>query len=83
MEEKLRLNKIVGMNLKRIIRQSRYRTQEEFAYEYGYELRTVSRWLNGGLDSLETIEDVAEFLEVEPIVQVFEEPKQEKKLCVI
>ncbi|MBQ8428487.1 MAG: hypothetical protein IJX30_00090 [Clostridia bacterium] len=45
MEEKLSLNKIVGMNLKRIIRQSRYRTQEEFAY--GYELRTVSRWLNG------------------------------------
>ena len=36
MEEKLSLNKIVGMNLKRIIRQSRYRTQEEFAYEYGY-----------------------------------------------
>lgn len=61
MEEKLSLNKIVGMNLKRIIRQSRYRTQEVFAYEYGYELRTVSRWLNGGLDSLETIEDVAEF----------------------
>ena len=83
MEEKLSLNKIVGMNLKRIIRQSRYRTQEEFAWEYGYELRTVSRWLNGGLDSLGTIEGVARFLGVEPILQVFEEPKQEKKKCAI
>jgi len=83
MEEKLSLNRIVGMNLKRMIRQSRYRTQEEFAYAYGYELRTISRWLNEGLDSLGKIEEVAEFLEIEPILQIFEEPQKEKKICVI
>ena len=83
MEEKIGLNKIVGMNLKRMIRQSRYRTQEEFSYAYGYELRTVSRWLNGGLDSLVTIEAVANFLKIDPVIQVFEEPQKEEKKCVI
>ena len=55
MEKKL-LSEIVGINLKREIRLSRYRTQEEFAFEFGAEIRTVSRWVNGGLKNVDTIE---------------------------
>ena len=46
--EKKPLSKVVGANLKREIRQSRYRTQENFAVEFGAETRTVNRWLNEG-----------------------------------
>ena len=44
MEEKLSLNKIVGMNLKRIIRQSRYRTQGLFGPPlHGFNGRRIFR----------------------------------------
>ena len=65
--EKKPLSKIVGANLKREIRQSRYRTQENFAFEFGAETRTVNRWLNEGLRDVDMAEEIAEFLEIETI----------------
>lgn len=81
MSKKL-LSEVVGMNLKREIRQSRYRTQEEFAFEFGAEIRTVSRWVNGGLKNVDTIEEIEEFLELEGL-RLFTEKVEEKKACII
>ena len=36
------LSKIAGENLKRLIKETKYRTQEEFAYAFGAETRTLS-----------------------------------------
>lgn len=81
MEKKL-LSEVVGVNLKREIRLSRYRTQEEFAFEFGAEIRTVSRWVNGGLKNVDTIEEIEEFLELGRF-RLFTEKVEEKKACII
>ena len=54
------VRKIIGVNLKREIRQSRYRTQENFAFEFGAEPCTVSRWLNEGLRDMDVAQEIAE-----------------------
>ena len=38
-----------------------YSTQEEFAYDYGIELRTVSRYINNGISKIPTVQELAEF----------------------
>lgn len=42
----------LGSVIKKLIISSDFRTQESFAKTMNVELRTVSRWVNGGLDSL-------------------------------
>lgn len=59
------LSQIAGNNVKRIIKESVYKTQEEFAYSFGAEIRTVSRWLNSGIKNIDTLQEIAEFLEVD------------------
>ncbi len=59
------LSEIAGENVKRLIKESQYRTQEVFAYEFGAEIRTVSRWLNLGIKNIDTLQEIAEFLSVE------------------
>lgn len=46
-------------------KESDYRTQEDFAYSFGAEIRTVSRWLNVGIKNLDTLQDIASFLGVD------------------
>ena len=65
MNNELSLSLIAGINLKRLIRSSKYRTQENFAYEFGAEIRTVSRWLNAGVKHIDTLEEIASFLEID------------------
>ena len=72
MNNELSLSLIVGIKLKRLIRSSRYRTQENFAYEFGAEIRTVSRWLNAGVKNIDTLEKNENFREVD----VFEKKKK-------
>ena len=36
---------VAGANLKRLIKNSKYKTQEEFAFEFGTDVRTVGRWI--------------------------------------
>ena len=79
--EKKPLSKIVGSNLKREIRQSRYRTQENFAFEFGAETRIVNRWLNVGLRDVDTAEEIAEFLDIETLGLFIE--RGEKEVCII
>ena len=65
MGNELSLSLIAGINLKRLIRESKYRTQENFAYEFGAEIRTVSRWLNAGVKNIDTLEEIAYFLDID------------------
>lgn len=59
------LSKIAGENLKCLIKETKYRTQEEFAYAFGVETRTLSRWLNQGVKDIDTLEQLANFLSVD------------------
>lgn len=52
-----------GACLKRLI-QKNYTSQEDFAYDYGLELRTVSRYVNNGINKVDTIQELAEFFGV-------------------
>ena len=55
----------VGANLKRLIKESEYRTQERFSEAVDKDPRTVRRWIKDGVDSLDLIEDIAKALDVD------------------
>ena len=59
------LGKIVGANLKRAIKESKWKTQEKFSEAFGAEVRTVGRWCNQGIDKLSLIQQIADFLEID------------------
>ena len=59
------LNKIVGANLKRAIKESKWKTQEKFSEAFGAEARTVGRWCNQGIDKLSLVQQIADFLEID------------------
>ena len=63
-QKKLNLNLVVGANLKRAIKASKWRTQARFAEAFGAEIRTVGRWCNEGIDKLSLVEQIADFLEI-------------------
>lgn len=51
---------IAGRTLRRLI-QENYSSQEEFAYDYGADVRTVSRYINEGINKVDTIQELAYF----------------------
>ena len=59
------LGKIVGANLKRAIKESKWKTQEKFSEAFGAEVRAVGRWCNQGIDKLSLVQQIADFLEVD------------------
>ena len=59
------LGAIVGANLKRLIKNSPYKTQARFAEAFGAEERTVGRWCNEGVDKLSLIVQLADFLDTD------------------
>ena len=59
------LNKIVGANLKRAIKESKWKTQEKFSEAFGAEVRSVGRWCNQGIDKLSLVQQIADFLEID------------------
>lgn len=54
---------IAGKYLKKLISEN-YRTQEEFSFEYGLELRSVSRYINEGIGKVDVIQELAEYFNV-------------------
>lgn len=52
-----------GNTLRRLI-QENYPSQEAFAFDYGIEIRTVSRYINNGINKLDIIQSLAEFFNV-------------------
>ena len=65
MEQYQDLGLVAGENLKRLIKESEYGTQQDFAFEFGADVRTVGRWVNHGIDKLSTITQIAEFFGVD------------------
>jgi len=64
MMEKLSPRQIAGRNLRRLI-QENYTSQEEFSYDYGMDLRTVSRYINAGINKIDAIQELALFFNVD------------------
>ena len=58
--------KIVGENLKLLIEEN-YPNHIEFAYEFGADERTIRRYVNEGVNKLDTIQELAHFFGVEYI----------------
>ena len=54
---------IAGQTLKRLIKEN-YPSQEEFAYDYGADIRTISRYINNGINKIDVIQELAEFFDV-------------------
>ena len=64
MEQKNKdLGLVAGANVKRLIKE--WGTQEEFASEFGADVRTVGRWVNQGIDKLSIIGEIAEFFKID------------------
>ena len=61
----LYLSQRVGKNLKNLIRNSKYRTQENFAFIMNVDPTTVRRWLSSGVKDIYTIEEIAIKLEID------------------
>ena len=61
------LSLVAGANLKRLIKNSKYKTQEEFAFEFGTDVRTIGRWVNKGIKNLDTIQQIAAFFGVDAL----------------
>ena len=61
------LSLLAGANLKRLIKNSKYKTQEEFAFEFGTDVRTIGRWVNKGIKNLDTIQQIAAFFDVDAL----------------
>lgn len=57
------LKKKAGETLRKSIKEN-YTTQEEFAYDYGLEIRTVSRYINEGIKDSDKVEELAKFFNV-------------------
>ena len=54
---------IAAAYLRKLI-QKHYKTQEQFAYDYGIEIRTLSRYLNNGINKIDVIQELAMFFDV-------------------
>ena len=57
---KLSPQQTAGKKLRYLI-QENYPSQEEFAFEYGTDIRTVSRYINIGINKVATIQELADF----------------------
>lgn len=52
-----------GKRLRQLIKEN-YSSQEEFAYDFGLEIRTVSRYINNGINKVSVVQELAEFFSV-------------------
>ena len=55
--------KKAGDFLRKLIQQN-YSSQEEFAIDFGTDIRTISRYINGGINKVNVIQELAEFFGV-------------------
>lgn len=62
---KLTPAEIVGKKLKNLIKQSEFRTQENFAEAMNVDPTTVRKWLYKGINNLNLIYEIADVLDVD------------------
>lgn len=55
---------LAGITLRRLIKEN-YDSQEEFANDFGMEIRTVSRYINNGINKIDAIQELADFFDME------------------
>lgn len=55
--------KYAGEVLRKLIKEN-YSSQEEFAFEFGADIRTVSRYINDGIGKVATLQEMAMFFHV-------------------
>lgn len=55
------LSLVAGANLKRLIKESKYKTQEKFAEAYNTDARCVRRWISGGITKTDQLQEFADF----------------------
>ena len=63
--------KNAGETLRKLIREN-YASQEEFANDYGADLRTISRYINNGINNIGVIQELAIFFDVD-FISFFQE----------
>lgn len=56
--------RMAGETLRKLI-QENYSSQEEFADDYGAEIRTISRYVNNGINKVSTIQELAYFFGID------------------
>ena len=61
----------IGTNLKRLIKESEYHTQEAFASACYTDARVVRRWIKDGIRNIDTISFVAKTLNVDVMALLF------------
>ena len=61
----------VGANLKRLIKESEYHTQDAFAEACYTDARVVRRWIKDGIKNIDTINQVARTLNVDVMDLLF------------
>ena len=61
----------VGTNLKRLIKESKFRTQESFAEACYADARVIRRWIKDGIKNIDTIALVAKTLNVDVMALLF------------
>ena len=61
----------VGTNLKRLIKESKFHTQEAFAEACYTDARVVRRWIKDGIKNIDTINFVATTLNVDVMALLF------------
>lgn len=54
------LERTAGLNLKRLIKENGM-TQEQVAFEFGVDLRTLNRYINEGIKKTYLISELAEY----------------------
>ena len=63
-ERTIRLAQRAGLNLKRLIKESKWKTQERFAIAMNAHPTTIRRWIAHGINDINNIERIAEILEI-------------------
>lgn len=51
--------KYAGEVLRKLIKDN-YKSQEDFAFEFGTDIRNVSRWINNGINKVSTLQELSE-----------------------
>ena len=66
MTQKLTLAERAGKNLKNLIKESEFKTQENFANEgIGVDPVTVRRWIAHGIKDINTIQEIADIFGID------------------
>lgn len=62
--EKFSPQRLAGETLRYLIKKQ-FATQQDFADEYGTDIRTTSRYINEGINKVDVIQELAEFFDVD------------------